>query len=124
MNQDNLVFSPKISSYKIPYGNTKLFEVIKNKNLENGNLEIVINSQKKLNFFLTGFSKNSQPDYKLNDHYILGWDKDDARNYLGIDKSVITNNLEFKDKDTCIMLFEIFKNNPKHNPLRDDNDCL
>ena len=124
VNHDKLVFSPKGSSYKIPYRNTNLCEVIKNKNIENGNLQIIVSSSKKLNFFLTGFSQNSEPDYKINDHFILSWDKDDARNYLGIAKSVLINNLEFKDKETCIMLSEIFKDKPIRNPLSDNNDCL
>lgn len=124
VDKDDLILSAKLNSYKIPYRNTKLYEVIKKENLQNGNLKIIVESEKKLNFFLTGFSQNSEPDYKINDHYILGWDKEDARNYLAIDKSVITDNLEFKDKETCIMLFEIFKNKPNHNPLRNNNDCL
>jgi len=124
INSNNLISSPKISSYKIPYKNTNLFDVIQYENLLEGHLEINIKSDYKLGFSLTGFNKNSEPAYKLNQHYILNWDKEDARNYLGIDKSVMTNNLEFKDKETCIMLFEIFKNKPNHNPLRHNNDCL
>lgn len=124
INKDNLLFSPKISSYKIPYGNTKLYEVIDYKKLDDGNLQIVINSKKKLNFSLTGFYQNSEPGYKINDHYILNWNKEDARSYLAIDKAVLTNNLKFKNKDTCVMLFEIFKSISDHNPLGDYNDCL
>ena len=73
---------------------------------------------------MTGFIKSSKPGYKINDHYIPGWDKENARNYLVVDKSFTTNNLEFKDKETCIMLSEIFKDKPIRNPLSDNNDCL
>ena len=62
--------------------------------------------------------------FKINDHYILNWNKEDASTYLAIDKAVLTNNLEIKNKDTCVMLFEIFKSISDHNPLSDYNDCL
>ena len=73
---------------------------------------------------MTGYFKNSEPGYKINDHYILSWNKEDTRDYIAVDKTVLTNNFKFKNKETCIMLSEMFKSMSDHNPLSEYNDCL
>ena len=123
LNKKDIVTSPKISSYKFYNKKSGLFNTLQTTDLKDGRLKIIIKSDKKLIFFLTGYNKNSEIGNKVDQHFILKWDDKDARNYIGINKNVIGNDLKIKDKKTCQILNDIFRENYKGIFWKQNYDC-
>ena len=98
---ENFVTSAKFSAFKFPSNDKPVFDVFNPKDMVGNEFSVEIKGSGITSFNLTGFSKNSAPNYQLPDHYIIGWDTSDTRNYFAVEKTKYSSWINSNSKPLC-----------------------
>jgi hypothetical protein len=123
VNENNLLHTPKISSIKIPLGVNGLFGAYQMSDTVNGNISVIVQSNKQQEYFLTGFVKNSEPSYNTGMFHIIDWFNKDGRTFLAINRSVYDNNESIKGSDTCQIINEMLSGSKKFLYFKNQDVC-